>query len=593
MLRFVVIADSHIRPEDQETDAYPSNALLIRRNELVVQLCNTIEPAFIVHLGDIVHPLPVEDAHDVALGLAGSVYDGLKSRIYFVAGNHDVGDKPNAHVAVPAVSEENYPRFEATWGPSYMSFDAAGHHFVIVDAQVMNSGLERERAQVRWLEADLADAHAAGKRSFVFMHYPPFVRDADENEHYDNIGEPARSWFLSQVVASGVEAVFSGHVHNFMYNQHGATEMYVAPSTGFVRPDYAELAALAPVWENGRDDPAKLGIFVVDIDASGHQIRPVRSFGEITAVSSLPVDISSFLDPGWSNPLGVTLSHSWTSITDFPTAGLDAYARKRIRNDATLLSLWEARIESVRIPLDDLATDEVIDRVRQLVRRGMHFSVYSAGPPRQNLIDLVRSASTIIDRWEISAVPQDFEATIAAVGGAGVDVDLAMAPIVPIGTPGDGVHHFVISGFATDNIELISDLDRADSDQTVSELVFRIDQEIDVDSGVVTAIDIARRFGRRAVVLVRLPLADESETFDDDQAVSDRVVEAAVAAMVHQNCSILIDGFMDHDRGYYPRHGLVDRHLNPRGAFYRLISTVSRGREDSGVVPLSAWQPED
>jgi hypothetical protein len=28
-LRFIVIADSHIRPPDQEIDAYPSNAWLV------------------------------------------------------------------------------------------------------------------------------------------------------------------------------------------------------------------------------------------------------------------------------------------------------------------------------------------------------------------------------------------------------------------------------------------------------------------------------------------------------------------------------------------------------------------------------------
>jgi len=90
-LRFIVIADSHIRPPDQEIDAYPSNALMVQRNEFVVDLCNQIDAAFVVHLGDIVHPLPVEDTHREAIDLAHGVYAKSLHPIHFVPGNHDVG----------------------------------------------------------------------------------------------------------------------------------------------------------------------------------------------------------------------------------------------------------------------------------------------------------------------------------------------------------------------------------------------------------------------------------------------------------------------------------------------------------------------
>ncbi len=574
--RFVVIADSHIRPPEQESDAYPSNAWLVQRNEFIVDLCNRIDASFVVHLGDIVHPLPVEDTHVEAIDLATGIYARLRHPIYFVPGNHDVGDKPDALVAVPAVAEENYAVFEEAWGPSFRSFDAGGFHFVIVDTQVLNSGLDREARQRRWLEADLAEA--SGRPTFLFTHYPPFVRDRNENEHYDNIGEPARSWLLDLLERHKVEAVFSGHVHTFLYNRHKTTDLYVAPSTGFVRPDYAEVAAVRPPAENGRDDPPKLGIFVVDVDADGHTVRPLRSYGSVPSDERLPVPVETVLDPEWESPIGVTLRHGWMTVADFPTAGLDEFTRKRIRNDAPILALWEARIRDVRVPLEDLTTPDGSERMRDLTSRGMQFSVFSAGVPDQRAVDAVRSLAPDIRRWEIIAPPDRFDAVLASVEGADLDaIRLAIAPIVPVGASDAVVHHFVAPGFSVRDDPMLDRWRRIDTSGRFDELVFRIPWTDPIGSGLAEAGELAAASGRRAVAVVELPRRSESATFDDDEAVADRVVEAAMAAVAEPGVAVFLDGYMDHDRGYYPRHGLIDRSFNPRIALYRLIQ-ISSGR---------------
>jgi len=577
MFRFVVIADSHIRPPHQETVAYPSNALLVRRNEVVVDLCNEIAPAFVVHLGDIVHPLPVEETHRVALELARTVYEDLHVPIHFVPGNHDVGDKPNAHVAVPSVAEENYGPFTAIWGSAYSSFDHGSCHFVTIDAQVMNSGLVREADQREWLESDLSDAYRSGKRIFLFTHYPPFVRDPSENEHYDNLGEPARSWFLGLLETYEVEAVFSGHVHNFLFNTYGTTDLYVAPSTGFVRPDYAELSTVGPLGENGREDPAKLGFFVVDISDDGHDVRPIRTFGATSEPSSLAVDLPSFVEPDWRNPLGVTLSHGWTSVVDFPTAGLDEFARKRIRNDSTLLALYEARITKVRIPLDDLETPEVFERVVTLSERGMGFTVFSAGIPTADDLDTIL-ASGFLAGWQINAFAEDFDAVVRAFASSEIGIPLSVAPIVPIGGDGGSVHHFVSAGFDPGNPDLVQEFSERDPDRIFTNFVFRIRDGSDLEAGASIAADISAHVDRVPVILVEMPRAGESEVLDNDDVVASRVRAVARLGVSRNDWTFVLDGFMDHDRGYYPRHGLIDRRFNPRPAFYELISEVSHGR---------------
>ena len=55
------------------------------------------------------------------------------------------------------------------------------------------------------------------------------------------------------------------------------------------------------------------------------------------------------------------------------------------------------------------------------------------------------------------------------------------------------------------------------------------------------------------------------------------MVEALKAARAYPDAAIFLDTFMDHDRGYYPRHGLIDRRFDPRPALYALIREAAAG----------------
>lgn len=577
MNRFIVVADSHIRFPDDDVETYPSNAHMVARNEYVVDRCNQIEASFVVHLGDIVHPLPIEGAHEPAVQLAGQVYSPLNLPVHFVAGNHDIGDKPNARVAVPPVSDQYYGVFERHWGNPFKAFDIDDCHFVIVDTPVLNSGLQREARQREWLEADLAAASAAGHRIFMFTHYPPFIRGPNEGEHYDNLGEPGRSWLLALIRQHHVEAVFSGHVHNFAYNHLDGTDFYVVPSTGFVRPDYSELSAVVPESENGRDDRSKLGFFVVDVEKNGHRIRPVRTNGA-RGSEPLPIPLDVGLRSDWQSPIGVTLRHAWMAEVEFPTAGLDEFARKMVRNDATIPALWEARINRLRIPIADAGTPERIGRLQALAGRGSRFTVYSAGVPDEGELQAIHSLGAALERWELIVKPKSFGevARFLATLDRGAVATIALGPIVPVGGAGALVHHFVSTGFAPADGLLIEQWLEHDKAASVDELVFRVGADQAVGAAVEDACRTATRYARRAQIVIDLPRAAEGTTFDDDTAVGERVVEAVIAARRFPETTIFLDGFMDHDRSYYPRHGLIDRQHNPRPALYELVQACLR-----------------
>ena len=112
------------------------------------------------------------------------------------------------------------------------------------------------------------------------MHHPPFINHPSEIEHYDNLGEPGRSWLLSFLEEYEVEAVFCGHAHNYFYNLHNNTDLYTLPSITFVRPDFSAMFHVSPAdAENGRNDVNKLGFSLLDIHERGHRLSSIRTYG--------------------------------------------------------------------------------------------------------------------------------------------------------------------------------------------------------------------------------------------------------------------------------------------------------------------------
>ena len=105
-----------------------------------------------------------------------------------------------------------------------------------------------------------------------------FLTDEREPSHDDNIDEPAWSWPLNLIDGAGVEAVFSGDVHNVFYNRIGGTEFYVLPATSFVRRDFAESfrSNCRPI-PNSAYDVCKSGFMVVDVYEEGHIALLVRA----------------------------------------------------------------------------------------------------------------------------------------------------------------------------------------------------------------------------------------------------------------------------------------------------------------------------
>ena len=361
---YAVITDTHVNFGETESNSeFEINQRANGRLRHVIRDLNHRNLDFVVHLGDIVHPVPaVPDRYEMAATCFHEQVAELRHPLHLVPGNHDIGDKPIVWSPGAVACDDYIALWKKTFGPNYQAFDHRGGRFFMIDSQIINTGLAAEAEQKVWLETEMADAAERGLRIFIHTHYPIFLTAPGEDEHFDNLADPGRSWLLGLMERHGAEAQFSGHVHNFWFNRFGVTNCYALPSTAFVRQDYAEMYRAAPLpgTEGGRSDLAKLGYFVVHIYAHGHTCQWVRTFGAIAepdSADSAPADHMSVIHP-LQNPhsrFGFDMRQNWLEEVEIPPSGsLDEFDRKRMRNDYALMALVEMGVRRVRIPVTDL-----------------------------------------------------------------------------------------------------------------------------------------------------------------------------------------------------------------------------------------------
>jgi len=554
-LTVALVTDTHVRPNyDDGQQAFASDKTHNERNRVAAMAIRDMNPDLIVHLGDVVHPIPTLVSHGDALQVAVEIYGDLGAPLAVVPGNHDVGDKRTSRSA-PIDVKEGREAFTAAWGAPFRSFDAAGIHFVIIDGGLLGLDTDEGLEQWTWLESDIRSNEA---RCFVFTHYPPFLAEPDEDEHYDNLGAAARARLLSLLTDNGVEAVFSGHVHRFFLNHFSGIDFVTLPSAAFSRPEYAALRTGAPNdQENGRDDREHLGVCRLTISESGYSLQ-------VNRLHSIAPGL-----PGAPQALGVWLRHRLGRRAELPYGDLDALTRKEARDEAALLQVLDLGLSRVRIPLVDLDDPDVRFRLAWLARHGVKAHVFSAGPPTrsQRVLHHRHGADA---NWEVVISDNDvaeLEALLARWDG----------PALTIGRIGRSVgsdttyfSHFPREGFHPSHPAL-----EALAEAGAGGLAFRIAAEGPVDRQVDETLKRAEELGVSATCHVELPFGTEATAQTDDLLVEQRVLAAAEAAQAHPDASVFIDMLVDKDRGYWCRHGLVDASDRPRAA-YRALKSFGR-----------------
>ncbi|MBT4890292.1 MAG: hypothetical protein HON65_12140 [Rhodospirillales bacterium] len=566
LFSFAIVADTHLTGDEELNfeggDDYASK--LASMYDGVIARVNAMKPDFVVHLGDITDPVPTSTAFDDSAQAFHDASKNFDMPYYLVPGNHDIGEK--LHPALPKIDENvsitkyAIDKYEQHFGRQRYSFEHEDCLFLVINSMLHNSGLVEEQEQWDWLVQTLSDND--GKRIFVFAHYPIYLSDRNEPDFYDNIDEPARGNLIELLEQHKVEGYYAGHVHNYFYNYLNGMHQFALPSTGIIRTDYMEFFRTPPTRDMGSFDPNKLGFFWVDMYADKHVPHMIRASDE------LPYRTHSWKSTGAS--VTMDLRMSWCDEVDIPSAwGLEIFERKHVRNDYPIAALWEMGVTDLRVPIYDLMNPRISERVKQLAVLGHRFTVVMLGLPNEarRAALLEHSAGikaievvALFDQWLEFAAPLK-ELRRELKQGSDFEVYLnAVRPEVEGWTSHHGMHADL-----TDEVDWV--LNQTELRDGVDGFVFGIRRDVSPVDGY-AAIQSCLA-GTNYKAMMHVPCVDMAWAAASSNDVAEkgelaRVAEATLLARANPDMSVIIDNFVELDRGYCSCQGLVDRLYNPK-----------------------------
>ena len=572
---FVVFSDTHYlrNPEVTTSDADDLSRTRhwSKRAAQALKLAAALNPDFVIHLGDLTQAYPGQRDFVQSRAEARAQFDQHGLRPYHVAGNMDIGDKPNHTVPAAWVQAEGIAEWHAQFGPSWYSFDGQDVHFVILNTQIIGSQLPEAELQRQWLETDLAQNRSS--RIFVFMHMPLFIVDRDEPGFgsYNCLDEPAREWLLGLFCEHEVELICTGHTHFSAFNTVGSTRLFGVPSTSFSRPGFNEVFPVLPD-HRGKNDVEKLGFYLARVHADGVRMHLVRTNGETTtsehSKKRLITRTSRDLP---DSPLGVYLRHPLASITGGVHAWPDA-VRQRVRDDYPLLACMELGVRHLRIPAADLQDDVQMKRLKVARDEGMQLTAVWLWSGWLNLVDEVKSYRDQLDTVELQVpgalLPEPaclkMLAQIRTIG-----IPISIAPLLAQ-EPESGVHHpRTRIGYRADELAVL--------DRHLSKLDMFLDKAV-------CLIEVAEHPWDQMETFTQVMPLSQISNLDfvvqfpgaDENANAERAAEALFAAEMLAGCRIFFDPLVDVDRSSDINHGLLDRLSNPRSSFHalRCLNTI-------------------
>ena len=644
-LEFVVLADTHYMLDGGDgTLEFDSRRRQTARAGAALKQAAALDPAFIIYMGDLVQEFPgmadFDRALDEALAQIGEC--GVDD-IHFVAGNHDVGDKPDPLMPTAHVDEVALTAHHRRLGRSWYSFDRGDVHLTVLNSQIMNGPLQAARDQRAWAEADLA-AHE-DQRILLFLHLPLYLKDPAEPSlgHYDNIDEPARSWLLDLVRRHRVGHLFAAHVHFAFYDcidggwnhgrQGGLTgdgcRYRIMPSTSFTRPGFSHLFTAPAPPERGRNDTARLGFYLCRVLEDRIDVHLIRTCGEteetlrpgfqrlLTPVphgsgnhktiggpsssgalvggaqgaATTPNALSGSrqglprgvgVPAAWERLLGVSLAHPLAPVAEVPVA-YPSVVRQPVRDDYPLLSCLELGVGQVRAPGSDLRGGDQRRRLQLLRREGVRLQIGELWTDAPSLCRQIDDHSGEVDRWEIQ-IPgssRPSEECLAWLAGESRPA-VSLCAVVPGETVAGKQHPRTRIGYRVEEIPELDALLVSHGAQVDSVLCRR-----DSSPGSLTTVLELRRQPQLAAVhrvdfLFQLP-------GQDDAGNVAAAAEALLAAALVKGSKLFVEPFLDLDRTLDIGHGTLDTLCNPRPVFHllrTLNALLSRGipRFDFDVV---------
>jgi 3',5'-cyclic AMP phosphodiesterase CpdA len=183
-----------------------------------VKKINVLKPDLVLICGDLVNK-----ADDKSFADFKSIREGFTMPCHCAAGNHDVENEP---------TPESLQYYREQIGKDYYSAEHKGYTFVIANTQLWKAPVKGESEKHdAWFKKTLEAAKARKSPVMVVVHYPLFLKQADEKEVYSNLPLPKRKEILSLCEENGVVAFIAGHTHRQITNEYRGIHMVNGETT--------------------------------------------------------------------------------------------------------------------------------------------------------------------------------------------------------------------------------------------------------------------------------------------------------------------------------------------------------------------------
>ena len=563
LFEFVIISDSHymLDPAGGSLE-FENRRKQSARREVALRMAAALAPEFVVHNGDMVQEYP-----DNLERFYKSMDESLEQvracgvEPYYVAGNHDIGDKPDPTAPASHVSREVLDWYHRTFGKSWYSFDLDDCHFVVLNSQIMNGTLPDAAEQEAWVGTDLAE-HGE-KRLFILLHMPPYLFDENEPSlgHYDNLADPARTWLLNLVRVYKVEMLVAGHVHFAFFDRLAETRYAVLASPVFTRPGFSCLFAGSPPPERGRNDVPKFGFYLMRVRPDNTDVHFIRTAGcekfSPNTEERLITRVSGTLP---HSPLGITLSQPLSTTAEIPRAW-PAAIREKVRNDYPLLACMEMGVGYVRAPLTDFLDTFQRGRLEILRKEGVKLNAVVIFSEEFDILGAMSEVRPRIDGLEIQIVgalyPSEKCIGVIKVLQERFGVSVTLSPIVcREATSGKQFPRFRL-GYAPQEISPLSQF-LVGNDVVIDRVICKLD----TDQSLCNQIqDIAEITPCSHISNVDFSLEFSST---NDQVNANLAAEALFSMATIPGSRIYFEPVSDLDRTMDVTYGLLDTLCNPR-----------------------------
>lgn len=575
LFQFAVVADSHDKLPTAVIDPeFPSRQYQHDRVTTLLDLIRKLPADFLIHMGDLVQEYPETKSFPETFATAVKSFQSLPIPVHHVAGNHDVGDKPDRTMPTHPASEESLAGYHTVCGSSWYRIDRADCCLLVINSQILDTGMLEERQQRAWLEAELKATQ--NKRVLLFLHLPLYLGAPDEpaTGNYDVLGNESRRWLLDLIAQYEVALVAGAHVHFAFFDTIGQTEYHQLASPCFTRPGFSHLFSSPAPSERGRNDQEKLGFYLVRVFPDTIKLHFIRTSGARQLDALVPAGSRVVLFPadggGRGSPMGVTLREPILREVEVPIA-FPSVVRQRVRNDYPFYNLREIGAAHLRAPAHDWEDDRQCSRLGQLTRKGVSLTLFSLSDQAPRLPS-DRSGTRAPDalEWQLPGLvtppENDFEKWVSACRKK--NLQTILAPVIPGRAQAGKQHPRTRVGYSAESVAVVNQWLR-EGDHSVDRMV--IDLGFDENAWEVWTTLAAKSAASDPSWDLKLEF-----TSSDDDLNCVALAEAFALSLAIPESRLLVDPLTDHDRTMDAVNGLTDTMHNPRPAFavYRALNGI-------------------